>query len=164
MQAPKRRVLLGGITLALAVLAQASSESELTLRPRLKLSSDAPEGMCALGETVTFTAEVRNSSREELKGELRWELETVAFVPEEQEPIEVELEGRETQTFEFELEMKVPGFVKVTCIVAEEGEREVSRRERVGCEPTGVLSELTREDDFDEFWARSLEELAQVDP
>lgn len=164
MQAPKRRVLLGVITLALAVLAQASSESELTLRPRLKLSSDAPEGMCALGETVTFIAEVRNSSREELEGELRWELETVAFVPEEQEPIEVVLEGREKQTFEFELEMKVPGFVKVTCIVAEEGEREVSRRERVGCEPTGVLSELTREDDFDEFWARSLEELAQVDP
>ena len=152
------------VALIVSSLAAASSSTDQTLRPRVTLSADAPGGMCELGETVVFTAEVRNSSKEKLKGELRWELETTAFEAKELKPIKLQLAGKETKTFEYELEMKVPGFVKVNCSVAERGEREVTRSKRVGCAPTGVLAELTREEDFDEFWARSLEELGEVEP
>ena len=145
-------------------LAEGSSGAEQTLRPRITLSADAPGGMCELGETVVFTAEVRNSSKDKLNGELRWELETVAFDAKELKPTKLQLKGKETKTFQYELEMKVSGFVKVSCTVAERGEREVTRSKRVGCDPTGVLSELTREEDFDEFWAQSIKELAEVEP
>ena len=164
MKVTTRRSLLGLMILALAVFAQASNESERSLRPRLKLSTSAVEGMCALGETVLFTAELRNSSREQLRGELRWVMETVAFEPIVIDPVEVELGPRETKVFEYELAMKTPGFVLMRCEVIEEGGREVAKEKRIGCEPTEVLSELTREKDFDEFWAASLEELAAVSP
>jgi len=150
--------------LLVSLASEASTLSEKLPRPRITLSADAPGGMCELGETVVFTAEVRNSSKEELKGELRWELETVAFEVKELKPVKVRLKGKETQTFQYELEMEVPGFVKVSCTVTEQGERDATRSKRVGCDPTGVLSELTKEDDFDEFWAQSLEELAEVEP
>ena len=95
---------------------------------------------------------------------IRGFMETVAFEPIVIDPVEVELGPRETKVFEYELAMKTPGFVLMRCEFTAEGGREVAKQKRVGCEPTEVLSELTREEDFDEFWAASLEELAAVSP
>jgi len=146
-------------------LAEASSVAEQPVRPRITLSADAPGGMCEVGETVVFIAEVKNTSSEKLKGKFRWEVETVAFKAKESKPVSLRIAGKETETFEYELKMKVPGFVKVSCTVAESGEEsEVTRSKRVGCAPTEVLTELTKEKDFDKFWARSLEELGEVEP
>lgn len=156
---------LVGLSFLVSWPAAASVSSDLRTRPRLSLSADAPEGMCGLGETVVFTAEIRNTSRGEMRGELRWELQTVAFEPDVIEPVEIEIAGRQTVSFAYELKMEVPGFVRMRCTVVEDGEeREVRRYTRVGCEPTLVQSELTREPDFGKFWAESLEELNEVEP
>ena len=164
MKTTTRRSLFGLMILALAVFAQASLKSDRSLMPNLKLSTSAVKGMCALDEQVLFTAELRNTSREPLKGELRWVMETAAFEPIAIEPVEVDLRPQETKVFEYELEMKTPGFVLIRCVLSVEGGGEVAKMKRVGCEPTKVLSELTREEDFDQFWAASLEELADVSP
>jgi cephalosporin-C deacetylase len=143
----------------------ASSPSDLVLRPKLSLEADAPDGVCGLGETVVYTAEVRNTSRNVLRGELRWELQTVAFEPPVIEPVAIEIAGRETASYEYELKMEVPGFVLVKCSVVKEGDdRPVRRWKRIGCEPTKVLSELTGEPDMAEFWAASIKELGEVEP
>jgi len=158
-------VAKSALALLVAWNAAVSAPSDSALRPRLSLATDAVGGMCAEGETVTFTATLKNTSREVLRGELRWELETVAFDAPVVEPVAIEVAGRETLSYEYELKMAVPGFVKVLCLVSEEGSaRVVSRSKRVGCAPTEVLSELTAEEDLAEFWAESLDELAEVDP
>ena len=155
-----------GILLALLVARPtAATIPDLHRRPRLSLSADAPEGLCGIGETVVFTAQIKNTSREELRGVLRWELETVAFEAPAIEPIAIVIAGKETASYEYELKMEVPGFVRMECTVVEDGEeREVRRRRRIGCSPTEVRSELTRQSDFTEFWATSMEELRAVEP
>jgi cephalosporin-C deacetylase len=153
------------LALLLAQGAAAPVAPELHRRPRLSLEADAPGGVCELGETVIFTAHIRNTSREELRGVLRWELETVAFEAPVIEPIAFVIAGKETGIYEYELEMEVAGFVRMECTVSEEGEeRQVRRRRRICCAPTEVRSELTRRSDFDEFWAGSMAELKAVEP
>ena len=172
MNATRRRTPFAacclGVTAALLLSlapGMTSMALDVTVRPRLSLTADAPDGMCELGQTVTFTAQVVNTSSEELRGTLRWELETVAFDAPVVEPVPIEVEGRGTASYHYAFEMKVPGFVRVNCAVTEDGEeREVKRHRRIGCEPTAVQSELTREPDFAEFWAKSLEELKKVQP
>ncbi len=145
--------------------AAAKTSPEVNSRPRLTLAADALDGMCALGETITFTAEVRNTSREAMRCELRWSMETAAFEPPAIEPEMIEVAERETDSFQYELKMAVPGFVRMTCTVVEEGSgRDASRSRRVGCSPRQVLSELTAEPDLGEFWAESIAALAKVEP
>lgn len=156
-------------TLAILLLdpgpAVAPVSFDVTVRPRLSLTADAPDGMCELGQTVVFTARVENTSGDGLRGELRWELQTVAFEPPVPDPVSIDIPARGEASYRYELEMKVPGFVRVKCTLAEDGEeREVSRRRRIGCQPTAVRSELTRESDFGTFWDESLEELRKVQP
>ena len=40
---------------------------DVAIGPRLSLTADAPEGMCELGQTVTFTAQAVNASADELE-------------------------------------------------------------------------------------------------
>ena len=132
---------------------------------RLSLEADAVDGMCALGETVVFKAELKCRGKEARRATLQWEMETIAFEAPVIEALELELAGGESTSLEYSLEMKEPGFVRMICTVVEEGEeRPVKRSRRVGCAPTEVLSELTGESDLESFWAASLEELAAVEP
>ena len=134
-------VLLMGLAHGMGLMA-----TDVTVRPRLSLSADAPDGMCELGQTVTFTAQVVNTSGDALHGKLRWELETLAFDAPVVEPVPIEVEGRGTASYDYKLEMKVPGFVRVSCFVSEDGEeREVKRQRRIGCEPTAIRSNPTSE-------------------
>ena len=131
----------------------------------VSLTSDAETGLVAAGETVTFTASVRNSSRAPLVATLEWELITLAFDPPALEPLRIEVPGRETRTFELAVPMEGPGFVEAEVSVLTEGARSAKRRRRrVGCAPDEVLFPLTATGDFDGFWERTLEELAAVDP
>ena len=131
----------------------------------VSLTSDAEGGLVEEGETVTFTASVRNSSRAPLVATLDWELITLAFDSPDLEPLRIEVPGRETRTFELAVPMEGPGFVEAEVSVLTEGARSAKRRRRrVGCAPDEVLFPLTATDDFDAFWERTLEELAAVDP
>ena len=127
MDSTRRRIRftsprLGILTVLLMSLAPGMGlvALDVTARPRLSLTADAPDGMCALGQTVTFTAQVANTSGDELRGKLRWELETLAFDAPVVEPIPIEVEGRGTASYHYTLEMKVPGFVRVSCFVSED--------------------------------------------
>lgn len=131
----------------------------------VSLTSDAEGGLVEEGETVTFTASVRNSSRAPLIATLEWELITLAFDSPALEPLRIEVPGRETRTLELAVPMDGPGFVEAEVSVLTEGARSAKRRRRrVGCAPDEVLFPLTATDDFDAFWERTLEELAAVDP
>ncbi len=131
----------------------------------LSLTSDAEGGLVEAGGTVTFTATVRNSSRNPLAATLEWGLTTLAFDPPTLEPLRIQVPGRETRTFELAVPMEGPGFCEAEVSVLTEGARSAKRRRRrVGCAPDEVLFPLTAAEDFDDFWERTLEELAAVDP
>ena len=72
---------LGGAALSVSALSPPSVSpiAEAALRIKLSLSTDAVGGMCALGETVLFTAEVECSKKEARRATLLWEMETLAF-------------------------------------------------------------------------------------
>jgi cephalosporin-C deacetylase len=158
---------LGGAVLSVSALSPPSVSpiAEAALRIKLSLSTDAVGGMCALGETVLFTAEVECNKKEARRATLLWEMETLAFEAPVFEAVELEIPPGEKLSVEFPLEMLAPGFVRMICTVTEEGaKRFVKRSRRVGCAPTEVLSELTAEDDLESFWASSLKELEGVNP
>jgi cephalosporin-C deacetylase-like acetyl esterase len=60
----------------------------------------------------------------------------------------------------------IPGFYRVTCTFRGSGsdEAEVSAGKVIGYSPERIRSPLTRGEDFDSFWQRTLERLADVAP
>ena len=143
----------------------AAGEPGAAARIKLSLEADAVDGMCELGDTVLFTAELECRGKIGKSATLQWTVETVAFEAPVVEQVELELAAGETASFVYSLEMKTPGFVQVSCTISEEDAKKgLMRSRRIGCEPTKVLSALTAESDLEEFWAGSLKELAAVAP
>jgi len=57
-----------------------------------------------------------------------------------------------------------PGFYKVTCAFSNSKNRPVEKSMFFGYDPEKIETELTRENDFDDFWIRRKQELKDVDP
>ena len=91
----------------------------------VSLTSDAEGGLVEEGETVTFTASVRNSSRAPLVATLEWELITLAFDSPDLEPLRIEVPERETETFKLAVPMDGPGFVEAEVSMLAEGARKL---------------------------------------
>ena len=72
--------------------------------------------------------------------------------------------GAAAETLTYVLPMTAVGFAEVECSMALAGGEMVSQRHRVGTGSENVLSELTKENDFDSFWKTSLVELKAIDP
>ncbi|MCP4171540.1 MAG: acetylxylan esterase [Fuerstiella sp.] len=130
----------------------------------LSLSSSAEGGFVGLNETVVFTAAVRNSSEQPVKATLKWSVQTVAFDVPQSRSVHLEIKGTETELRSYVLPMTAVGFAEVQCSIAYANDRTFSQKYRVGTAPELVLSELTKESDFDRFWKGSLAELKTIDP
>ncbi len=134
-------------------------------RPRVTLEADAAGGLCDPGDTVRFTARVKNRAGEPVAVSLRWEVASLAFEDGEREVVRMVVPAGETAAAVLPLVMEGPGFTSVTVSVLEDGgARPRVRRRRVGCAPAGIQYELSRAADFEGFWARTLEALAAVEP
>ncbi|MHC4570154.1 MAG: acetylxylan esterase, partial [Planctomycetota bacterium] len=57
-----------------------------------------------------------------------------------------------------------PGFYRVTCAVTDSENRSAEKSMFFGYDPEKIETELTREDDFDDFWITRKRELKDVDP
>ena len=143
-----------------------SSPCVVAQRPTviLTLSSSDEDGFVGLNDTVTFTATVRNSSEQPLSATLKWSVKTVAFDAPPARSVKLEIDGAAAETLTYVLPMTAVGFAEVECSMALAGGEMVSQRHRVGTGSENVLSELTKENDFDSFWKTSLVELKAIDP
>ena len=108
---------------------------------------------------------IRNRLKKQITGKLRWTVHTVAFDEPAPKQIDFEIEGGKVEQFTYEISTSVAGFVDVECAIPlVENGRPMSKRTRFGALPTQVVVPLTKENDFDSFWKKSLAELAKVDP
>lgn len=139
--------------------------SEPSSRPWVSLTADVEGGLCEVGETVRFTANLENRSDDAVRVTVKWEVESLSLKAELPAPEVLELPARGAATAVLPLAMARPGFADVAVRVLEDGgERPNVRRRRVGCDPAGIRYALSREPDFGAFWERTLEELAAVEP
>lgn len=63
-----------------------------------------------------------------------------------------------------ELHPPEPGFYRVTCMLDDGSNEPVSKSMIFGYDPEKIQTELTREDDFEDFWRKRRQELAKVKP
>lgn len=130
----------------------------------LTLSSSDEKGFVKLGDEVTFTAAVMNSTDQPVMATLKWSVHTVAFAVPESRSAELRIGPSATETLTYVLPMAAVGFAEVECSVTSADDGTVSQRHRFMAAPEKVRSELTKESDFDSFWKDSLAELKAVDP
>ncbi|MCP4507807.1 MAG: acetylxylan esterase, partial [Fuerstiella sp.] len=130
----------------------------------LTLSRSDKAGFVGLNDTETFTASLRNTTEQPARAKLKWSVQTVAFAVPESRSVDLEIEGAATESLTYVLPMTAVGFAEVQCSITYDGNRTFSKRHRIGTAPEKVLSELTKESDFDSFWKDSLAELKAVDP
>ena len=122
MNALLLRLLLPALV---SVLGWLAAEASPETAAWVSLTSDAEGGLVEEGETVTFTASVRNSSRAPLVATLDWELITLAFDSPDLEPLRIEVPERETETFKLAVPMDGPGFVEAEVSMLAEGARKL---------------------------------------
>jgi cephalosporin-C deacetylase-like acetyl esterase/poly(3-hydroxybutyrate) depolymerase len=150
----------------LAVLLLAS-QTAFAQKPdaRIKITTSDDDGLVAVGDSVTFSADIRNLTGQEVSGNIEWLVHTVAYDPPETEKTAVSIAAGETGQATFKLSLPVPGFADVECRLTIDGrQKPVFRRSRIGANPEKVHSRLTRGEDFGTFWNESLAELKRVDP
>jgi len=132
---------------------------------RVSISTSDEDGITSPGEKVRFTATVENGSGEPLSGRLVWTVNTVAFEPPETASSDLVVGAGKTATHQFELALPGAGFAEAECTFERDGQWwNPSARSRIGCDVEDIRSPLTKEADFDAFWAGSLAELGAVDP
>jgi len=130
---------------------------------QIRITTNDDSGLVAVDESVTFSATIKNTTDQTLSGKLHWTVITVAFAPPKPQAAVISIGAGQTLTREHVLSMPTCGFADLECRLVIDGQKEpVSRRSRIGARPEEVTSTLTRENDFDTFWDRSLAELARV--
>ncbi|MDB4614228.1 acetylxylan esterase [bacterium] len=130
---------------------------------RVSVTNESKAGRVVAGEPTRFTATVQNRTDKLLTAKLRWDVHTVAFDAPKSSPREIQIEGRQSKSFDYELICKSAGFADVEVSVTD-GKNTTTAHSRVVNSPEDVESPLTKESDFDEFWRQSLRNLSEVAP
>lgn len=110
-------------------------------------------------ERPQITVDVVNSNNEISKCEVSLTVTTDQGLPVTEMSQLVAVAAGDSTTVQFEINVE-PGFYR--CTVA--GDGEVVKEFNIGFEPEGIVSLPDSQPDFDEFWQRTLDELAAVAP
>lgn len=110
-------------------------------------------------ERPQITVDVVNSNNEISKCEVSLTVTTDQGLPVTEMSQRVAVAAGDSTAVQFEINVE-PGFYR--CTVA--GDGEVVKEFNIGFEPEGIVSLPDSQPDFDEFWQRTLDELAAVVP
>lgn len=131
----------------------------------LTLGSDASSGMGERNTPVKFTAKLTNSGSEVVTGVLVWSIKSTAISPPPIPDQAIRIDAGKTEQFTNTITLPQAGFVEMVCRFQQsETAKPIQKTIRVGCNPKQVLTPLTRQPDFDEFWNRSIAELKTIHP
>ena len=131
----------------------------------LTISSDAVSGMGNPNDPVKFTVKLINSGDEKVNGILGWGINSTAISPAKIPDQVIQIDAGKTKEFTKIIMLPQAGFVEMACKFQQsETVKAIQKKVRVGCNPNQLLTPLTQQDDFDEFWERSIAELKSVPP
>ena len=131
----------------------------------LTISSSAVAGMGTPNSPVKFTTKLVNNGNQTVNGLLGWSINSTAISPAKIASQAIQIDAGETKELTKTIVLPQTGFVEMVCKF-EQGEtvKSIQKTSRVGCNPNQLLTPLTQQDDFDEFWERSIAELNAVPP
>jgi cephalosporin-C deacetylase-like acetyl esterase len=114
---------------------------------------------------LPISVSIHNEMSQPLAGRVQWLIETDEGEPLNAESIEVTLPPSDKQHLECAFSPAKPGFYRAKCTFQrQEAAEGVTESRILGYRPEEVQTALTREDDFDQFWKQTLDELASVEP
>ena len=136
-----------------------NSQLDLTIR------SDAAAGMGKPNAPVKFTVKVVNNGKETIDGMLGWSINSTAISPTKIPDQGIQIDAGKTKEFTKTIILPQTGFVEMVCKFQHSATvKAIQKTSRVGCNPNQLLTPLTQQKDFDEFWERSIAELNSVPP
>lgn len=114
---------------------------------------------------LPFSTSISNDTPHQLTGHLRWTIETDEGEQLSTETNVLTLPARGEQKATCKFSPTVPGFYRVKCEFQRETGEEVSTASMIlGYQPEEITTELTRADDFDQFWKETRQALASIAP
>ncbi len=136
-----------------------NSQLDLTIR------SDAAAGMGKPNAPVKFTVKVVNNGKQTIDGMLGWSINSTAISPTKIPDQGIQIDAGKTKELTKTIMLPQTGFVELVCKFQHSATvKAIQKTSRVGCNPNQLLTPLTQQDDFDEFWERSIAELNAVPP
>ena len=147
------------------VLAFYPKRQDKRSRLDLTISSSAVAGMGTPNSPVKFTTKLVNNGNQTVNGLLGWRINSTAISPAKIASQAIQIDAGETKELTKTIVLPQTGFVEMVCKF-EQGEtvKSIQKTSRVGCNPNQLLTPLTQQKDFDEFWERSIAELNAVPP
>jgi cephalosporin-C deacetylase-like acetyl esterase len=129
----------------------------------LRFVPESSNGIYVSPEPLVVTIDIENHSHADYELDARFELvndkvDPVRMGESAEETICVDGKGKVAKTIEFT--PPPPGFYRVVCTLNDR----VKKTMVLGYEPERIVSPITRESDFDEFWKKRKQELASVAP
>ena len=130
----------------------------------LTLSSDAVSGMTRTNTRIKFVAKLSNTGNQAVTGTITWSL-TGTALPLRHNTLPIKVDAGKTESFIQTITTGKAGFSEMLREFTQDGSEEATRkRMRIGVDPDKLISPLTQQPDFDEFWKRAVNELKSVPP
>ena len=147
----------------LLIVFGASSVLAKAPNARIRIAIDDADGLVSVGDSVTFSANIKNETDRPLSGKIQWLVHTVAFEAPPSDASPITIAPADTAQQDFPLTLPTAGFADIECrLIIDDRSPLIAGHSRVGAAPEKITSALTQEDDFTEFWQRSLAELEKV--
>jgi cephalosporin-C deacetylase len=131
----------------------------------LTISSDAVAGMGNPNDPVKFTVKLVNNGDKSVNGMLGWSINSTAIPLAKIPDQAIRVDAGKTKEFTKTIMLPQAGFVEMVCKFQQsETVKSIQKKSRVGCNSNQLRTPLTKQNDFDEFWERSIAELKSVPP
>ena len=115
-------------------------------------------------DKLNFGATLMNEFDTNVTNKVRWTVTTDQRQQLARESVEAVIPANDKLTLPCPFAPLQPGFYHFKCELFDEGRAAGAKTQCLGLNPELVTSKLTREADFDEFWARTKKDLANVKP
>jgi len=123
------------------------------------------DGIFAGEDAFKVTAALQNDTPRHLAGTVRWQIADDEGTLPLEESEEASLRANSAANVACVFTPETPGFYKVTCTFKpESGDESTAETKFLGYRPEEITAPLTRQPDFDAFWAKTLDALREVDP
>ena len=129
------------------------------------LETSKKDGIYDPGELPEIYSVIENLSEEDIKGHIRWTITTDEGELLKQFDVPLNLRaGKGIHSLCPLYEIKNPGFYNYTCNITLSEGRVIKHSMYIGYDPENIKPNLTKQDDFNDFWERAVSELEGIDP
>jgi len=123
------------------------------------------DGIFAGEDAFKVSATLQNDTPRPMAGTVRWRIEDDEGTILLEESGEASVKANSAANVACVFTPGTPGFYKVTCTFEpESGDENTAETKFLGYRPEDITAPLTRQPDFDAFWADTLDALREVDP